>query len=49
MGLVPELRILVLDVDKDLMQITRMERVDIVPRNNVINVSCTGKQIGDPE
>lgn len=49
MGLVPELRILVLDVGKDLIQITGMERVDIVPRNNVINVSCTGKQIGDPE
>ena len=48
-GLVPELRILVLDVGKDLIQITGMERVDIVPRNNVINVSCTGKQIGDPE
>ena len=49
MGLVPELRILVLDVGKDLIQITGMERVDIVPRNNVINVSCTGKQIGYPE
>ena len=48
-GLVPELRILVLDIGKDLIQITGMERVDIVPRNNVINVSCTGKQIGDPE
>ena len=48
-GLVPELRILVLDVGKDLIQITGMERVDIVPRNNVINVSCTGKQIGYPE
>ena len=48
-GLVPELRIFVLDVGKDLIQITGMERVDIVPRNNVINVSCTGKQIGDPE
>ena len=30
MGLVPELRILVLDVGKDLIQITGMERVDIV-------------------
>ena len=49
MGLVSELRILVLDVGKDLIQITGMERVDIVPRNNVINVNCTGKQIGYPE
>ena len=49
MGLIPELRIFVLDIGKDLIQITGMERVDIVPQNNVINVSCTGKQIGDPE
>ena len=30
MGLVPELRIFVLDVGKDLIQITRMERVDVI-------------------